>query len=72
MAFIVRMRLLVFRLLKDGSFEEVYNGLGAPVWALVEGRSRPSNGQYQVSFKQLRRLMEEVPQNQRLRRVMGG
>jgi hypothetical protein len=30
-------RLLVFRLFKDGSFEEVYNGPGANVWQLVEG-----------------------------------
>ncbi len=62
-------RLLVFRLFKDGSFEEVYNGPGAPVWALVEGRSRPSNGQFQVSLTQLRRLMESVPQEQRLTRI---
>jgi len=62
-------RLLVFRLFKDGRFEEVYNGPGAPVWALVEGRVRPSNGQFQVSLSQLRRLMEAVPQEQRLKRV---
>jgi hypothetical protein len=51
--------LLVFRLLTDGEFEEVYNGPGARVWALVEGRARPSNGQYQVSLTQLRRLMKD-------------
>ncbi len=62
-------RLLVFRLFKDGSFEEVYNGPGAPVWALVGGRSRPSNGQFQVSLTQLRKLMQSVPQEQRLKRV---
>lgn len=62
-------RLLVFRLFKDGSFEEVYNGPGAPVWALVEGRAKPSNGQYQVSLSQLRRLMEHVPDDHRLKRV---
>lgn len=62
-------KLLVFRLSRDGSFEEVYNGPGAPVWALVEGRSRPSNGQFQVSLAQLRRVMKSVPQEQRLKRV---
>jgi len=62
-------RLLVFRLFKDGSFEEVYNGPGAPVWALVEGRARPTNGQFQVSLTQLRRLMQSVPEEQRLKRA---
>jgi hypothetical protein len=33
-------RLLVFRLLKDGTFEEVYNGPGAPVWTLVRGKGK--------------------------------
>jgi len=28
--------LLVFKLLRDGSFEEIYNGPGAPVWALAD------------------------------------
>jgi hypothetical protein len=64
-------RLLVFRLFKDGTFEEVYNGRGEPVWALVAGRARPSNGQFQVSLAQLRRLMPHVPQDQRLPRVIG-
>jgi hypothetical protein len=64
-------RLLVFRLFKDGSFEEVYNGPGAPVWTLVEGRPRPSNGQFQVRLSQLRRLMKSVRHEQRLKRVRG-
>lgn len=61
--------LLVFRLLTDGAFEEVYNGPGARVWALVEGRPRPSNGQYQVSLTQLRLLMKTVPQELQLPRI---
>ena len=59
----------MFRLFKDGSFEEVYNGSGAPVWARFEGKAKPSNGQFQVSLTQLRWLMETVPQDQRLKRV---
>ena len=61
--------LLVFRLHKNGTFEEVYNGPGAPVWALVEGRTKPSNGQYQVSLTTLQRLMESVPAELRLKRM---
>ena len=62
-------RLLVFKLLKEGTFEEIYNGPGAPVWALVEGKAKPSNGQYQVSLSQLRQLMLSVPESHRLPRV---
>ena len=62
-------RLLVVRLSRDGAFEEIYNGPGTPVWALVAGKPRPSNGQYQVRLTQLRRLMESVPPDERLKRV---
>jgi hypothetical protein len=62
-------RLLVFQLLRDGSFEEVYNGPGEPVWALVESKPKPSNGQYQLSLSRLRELMKSVPAEQRLPRV---
>lgn len=66
--------LLVFQLLRGGSFEEIYNGPGAPVWALVESKPRPSNGQYKVSLTQLRKLMQSVSPGQQLRRpgVGGG
>jgi hypothetical protein len=62
-------KLLVFRLLRDGSFEEIYNGPGAPVWALVESKPRPSNGQYRVSLAQLRKVMANVSTQERLERV---
>jgi hypothetical protein len=62
-------KLLVFRLLRDGSFEEIYNGPGAPVWALVESKPKPSNGQHKVSLTQLRKLMQSVSPEQRLPRV---
>jgi hypothetical protein len=62
-------KLLFFQLLRDGSFEEIYNGPGAPVWALVEAKPRPSNGQYKVSLTQLRKLMQSVPPEQRLPRT---
>jgi len=61
--------LLVLKLHKDGSFQEIYNGPGAQVWDLVKSKRRPANGQYQVSLSQLRRLMERVTENERLPRV---
>ncbi len=60
-------KLLVFQLLRDGSFVEIYNGPGAPVWGLVEGKPRPSNGQYKVSLTKLRELMQSVPREQQLK-----
>jgi hypothetical protein len=62
-------KLLAFRLRRDGSFEEVFNGPGQMVWDLVESKPRPSNGQYQVSIGQLQRLMYRVADENRLPRV---
>lgn len=60
--------LLVLSLKRDGSFTEEYNGLGARVWALVEHKPHPKNGQYQVSLSALRRLMQSVSDDEKLRR----
>jgi hypothetical protein len=60
--------LLVFKLLRDGSFEEIYNGPGTQVWALVESKPRPSNGQYKIGLAQLRKLMQNVPLERQLQR----
>ena len=62
--------LLVLRLNKDGTFEEVYNGNGARVWLLVAHKPKPSNGQYQVSLATLRRLSIDVPASERLPRIV--
>jgi hypothetical protein len=62
-------KLLVLLLKPDGTFEEIYNGPGAQVWALVQSKPRPTNGQYQVTLAQLKRLMKSVLEDQRLRRV---
>ncbi|NMM81446.1 hypothetical protein B2J86_11025 [Acidovorax sp. SRB_14] len=59
-------QLLVLRLHRDGSFTEVYNGLGSRVWSLVAHKPRPKNGQYQVSVAALGRLMAAVPEQERL------
>ena len=52
--------LIAIRLLKDGSFEELYNGPGANVWRLVSEKRRPKNGQYAVRVSQLRNLMKSA------------
>ncbi len=61
--------LLVFQLARDGSFSEIYNGPGSLVWNLVSHKPVPKNGQYQVSFSRLTKLMPEIPQDQRIQRI---
>lgn len=61
--------LLVFKLHEDGTFDEVYNGPGNRVWALVNDKKMPKNGQHQVSLTRLADLMLDVPTAMRLPRV---
>jgi hypothetical protein len=61
--------LLVLKLYSNGDFEEIYNGNGSRVWALINTEKKPSNGQYQVKLKNLRRLTKEVPSEEKLKMV---
>lgn len=58
--------LLVLKLNRDGTFHEIYNGPGQPVWRLVEHKVLPGKRQYQVRVPQLVALMRDVPEHQRL------
>ncbi len=62
--------LLVIKLNRNGGFTEIYNGPGRPVWMLVEGKPKPSNGQYQVSLGRLSSVMESIPDPERLPMVI--
>jgi hypothetical protein len=61
--------LLVLRIQKEGSFDEIYNGPGDRVWPLVSSRPLPRNGQYQLGVGVLTRLMLDVPESMRVPRV---
>ncbi len=68
---VVRLRedaehLVVLLLDKAGGATEVYNGPCSPVWAAC---GPPRNGQRAISVTRLRRLMEDVPPDNRLPRV---
>ena len=63
--------LLVLRIARDGSFEEIYSGPGAPVWTLVSHKPRPKNGQYQVALSKLAKLMPSIPASERILRTQG-
>lgn len=59
--------LIVLRILRDGSFEEVYNGPGAPAWDAA-GKVQKT-GQRSVSLSRLRALDELVSENERIPRM---
>ena len=58
--------LIVLSIDSQGEISEVYNGPGQPVWDLFENRTRPKNGQYQVSLGRLRKLDSEVAPGERI------
>lgn len=58
--------LIVLRIDENGELEEVYNGPGKPVWALVADRKRPKTGQYQISLSKLQELDGRVASEDRI------
>jgi hypothetical protein len=58
--------LLVLRLARDGTVDEVYNGPGAPAWGRIGTPQK--NGQFPLSVSALRKLMQDVAPEQRLPR----
>ena len=59
--------LLVIKLERDGTFDEVFNGPGRIAWEATGPEQK--NGQSQISLSKLRRLMEAVPQSARIDRA---
>lgn len=58
--------LIVLKIDEHGEFEEVFNGPGEIVWKLVQGKTLPKNGQYQISLSKLRTLNENVAPDDRI------
>jgi hypothetical protein len=56
--------LLVIQLQKDGTIVEIYNGPGSIAWSHVGKQQK--NGQSPIGISALRRLMNDVPADQRL------
>ncbi len=57
---------IVIQIRPDGTFFECYNGPGAFIWQVFEGKIRPSNGQYQISVKRLAGLAAKIEQADRI------
>ena len=62
--------LLVLKIHKDGTFDQVYNGNGDRVWALIGHKAVPSNGQLSLSLAALRKLDCQVEPAERIARVL--
>ena len=60
--------VIVIRILPDGSWEEVYNGPGRPVWE--NAGKMQKNGQRPVSLSKLRSLMNAVETKDTIFRVL--
>lgn len=60
--------LIVIKLFSDGSWEEVYNGPGKPVWD--NAGKMQKNGQRPISLSKLRSLMNSVDKKDTIARVL--
>lgn len=61
---------IIIKILRDGTFEEIYNGPGCLVWEQFKGKRLPSNGQFQVSLNKLRQLNQQVAELDRVPRAI--
>jgi len=57
---------IVIKIHKDGTFSEIYNGVGSLIWDTFKGRKPPSNGQYQISLKKLKELSKKIPKDEQV------
>lgn len=60
---------IIIRILKDGSFEECYNGPGELIWEQFRGKPMPSNGQHQIALSRVKALNASVPPSQKISRI---
>lgn len=58
--------IIIIKILKNGTFEEYYNGPGEIIWAAFTNRKMPSNGQYQISLNKVKKLYAKVPMSNRI------
>jgi len=57
---------IIIKILKDGTFEECYNGPGEIIWENFKEKRKPSNGQYQISINKVKALCESIPETSRI------
>lgn len=57
---------IIIKVLKNGTFEECYNGPGDIIWDTFINKKRPSNGQYQIAISKVKTLHKTVHHFDRL------
>ena len=57
---------IIIKILKNGTFEECYNGPGDIIWETFAGKKQPSNGQYQIAISKVKAIYENIPKSNRL------
>ena len=60
--------VIVIRILSDGSWEEVYNGPGKPVWD--NAGKMQKNGQRPISLSKLQKLMGSIDEKDMIARIL--
>ena len=60
---------IIIRINPNGSFDEVFNGPGQLIWETFIGKDPPSNGQFQISLSQLKKIQSQVPIQDRVPRA---
>ena len=57
---------IIIKIMKNGSFETIYNGPGKLIWDTMSMKPLPPNGQYQIRLNRLKELDKEVKDDQRI------
>lgn len=60
---------IIIRILRNGDFEECYNGPGDLIWHQFNGKPLPSNGQYQISINKVKLINATVAGSLRILRL---
>lgn len=58
--------VIVIKLNRDGTYDEIYNGPGKLIWDCFEGKTMPKNGQHQIGLSKLQQLQNRVATNYRV------
>ena len=59
--------LIVIKMLNSGDWEEIYNGPGKNAWE--NSGKKQKNGQQPISLAKLKKLMEQVPDSEKIRKA---
>lgn len=59
---------IVIKINKNGTFKDYFNGPGHIIWDTFTNKKMPSNGQHQISLKQIQSLNKIVADSSRLPR----